>query len=111
MIGFAAAIAALGLAMNSPAVIIGAMVIAPLMSAIFGISLGVVMALGTRPNPLVFTDAPGLEQDDIHACAPKVQRSRQAGIAAADDNHLCVRGELFTHKYLLDYRYYEIVML
>jgi uncharacterized hydrophobic protein (TIGR00271 family) len=43
MIGFAAAIAALGLVMDSPAVIIGAMVIAPLMSAIFGISLGVVM--------------------------------------------------------------------
>ena len=42
MIGFAAAIAALGLLMNSPAVIIGAMVIAPLMAAIFGISLGIV---------------------------------------------------------------------
>jgi uncharacterized hydrophobic protein (TIGR00271 family) len=42
MIGLAAAIAALGLMMDSPAVIIGAMVIAPLMSAIFGISMGVV---------------------------------------------------------------------
>jgi uncharacterized hydrophobic protein (TIGR00271 family) len=42
LIGLAATIAALGLLMDSPAVIIGAMVIAPLMSAIFGISLGVV---------------------------------------------------------------------
>ncbi len=42
LIGLAAAIAALGLQMNSAAVIIGAMVIAPLMSAIMGISLGVV---------------------------------------------------------------------
>jgi uncharacterized hydrophobic protein (TIGR00271 family) len=42
MIGFAAAIATMGLLMNSPAVIIGAMVIAPLMSAIFGVSLGIV---------------------------------------------------------------------
>ena len=42
MIGFAAAIASLGLLINSPAVIIGAMVIAPLMSAIFGISMGIV---------------------------------------------------------------------
>lgn len=42
LIAFAAAIASLGLAIDSAAVIIGAMVIAPLMSAIFGISLGVV---------------------------------------------------------------------
>ncbi len=42
MIGFAAAIASLGLLMNSAAVIIGAMVIAPLMSAIFGLSMGIV---------------------------------------------------------------------
>ena len=42
LIALAAAIAALGLQMNSPAVIIGAMIIAPLMSAIFGISMGVV---------------------------------------------------------------------
>jgi uncharacterized hydrophobic protein (TIGR00271 family) len=42
MISLAAAIAALGLLMDSPAVIIGAMVIAPLMSAIFGISMGIV---------------------------------------------------------------------
>jgi uncharacterized hydrophobic protein (TIGR00271 family) len=42
LIALAAAIATLGLLMNSPAVIIGAMIIAPLMSAIFGISMGVV---------------------------------------------------------------------
>jgi uncharacterized hydrophobic protein (TIGR00271 family) len=42
LISIAAAIATLGLLMDSPAVIIGAMVIAPLMSAILGISLGVV---------------------------------------------------------------------
>jgi len=42
LITLAAAIAALGLLLNSPAVIIGAMVIAPLMSPILGISLGVV---------------------------------------------------------------------
>jgi uncharacterized hydrophobic protein (TIGR00271 family) len=46
LIGFAAAIAALGLLMNSPAVIIGAMLIAPLMSAIFGTSLGMVQGDG-----------------------------------------------------------------
>jgi uncharacterized hydrophobic protein (TIGR00271 family) len=40
LIGLAAAIATLGLLMDSAAVIIGAMVIAPLMSAILGISLG-----------------------------------------------------------------------
>ena len=42
MIGLSAAIAAVGLMQNSPAVIIGAMLVAPLMAAIFGISLGVV---------------------------------------------------------------------
>ena len=42
MIGCSAAIASLGLMMDSAAVIIGAMVIAPLMTAIFGISLGIV---------------------------------------------------------------------
>jgi len=42
LIALAAAIAALGLQMNSAAVIIGAMIIAPLMSAIFGISMGIV---------------------------------------------------------------------
>jgi len=42
LIGFAATIASLGLLMNSAAVIIGAMLIAPLMSAIFGLSLGIV---------------------------------------------------------------------
>ncbi len=42
MIGCAAAIASLGLMMDSAAVIIGAMVIAPLMTAIFGICLGIV---------------------------------------------------------------------
>lgn len=42
MIGLAAAIAAFGLLQNSPAVIIGAMLVAPLMSALFGLSLGVV---------------------------------------------------------------------
>lgn len=42
LIGFAAAIASLGLMMDSAAVVIGAMVIAPLMSAIFGISMGIV---------------------------------------------------------------------
>lgn len=42
LIALAAAVATLGLLMNSPAVIIGAMVIAPFMSSILGISLGVV---------------------------------------------------------------------
>ncbi len=42
MIGLSAAIAAVGLLQNSAAVIIGAMLVAPLMAAIFGLSLGVV---------------------------------------------------------------------
>lgn len=42
MIALAAALASLGLLQNSPAVIIGAMLVAPLMAAIFGLSLGVV---------------------------------------------------------------------
>jgi uncharacterized hydrophobic protein (TIGR00271 family) len=42
MIALAAAIATFGLLQNSPAVIIGAMLVAPLMAAIFGLSLGVV---------------------------------------------------------------------
>jgi uncharacterized hydrophobic protein (TIGR00271 family) len=42
MITLSAAIAALGLLLNSPAVIIGAMLVAPLMAAIFGLSLGIV---------------------------------------------------------------------
>ncbi|HNS50013.1 MAG TPA: DUF389 domain-containing protein [Anaerolineae bacterium] len=42
MIGLAAAIAAFGLLQNSPAVIIGAMLVAPLMAALFGLSLGIV---------------------------------------------------------------------
>ncbi len=46
MIGLAAGIAALGLLLNSPAVIIGAMLVAPLMAAIVGIGLGIVQADG-----------------------------------------------------------------
>jgi uncharacterized hydrophobic protein (TIGR00271 family) len=42
MIGLSAAIATFGLLQNSPAVIIGAMLVAPLMAAIFGLSLSVV---------------------------------------------------------------------
>lgn len=42
MIALSAAIATLGLLLNSPAVIIGAMLVAPLMAAIFGLSLGIV---------------------------------------------------------------------
>ena len=42
MMGLSAAIATIGLLQNSPAVIIGAMLVAPLMAAIFGLSLGVV---------------------------------------------------------------------
>lgn len=42
MIGLAAVLAGLGLLLNSPAVIIGAMLVAPLMSAIVGMGLGVV---------------------------------------------------------------------
>jgi len=42
MIGLAAAIAALGLLLNSPAVIIGAMLVAPLMAAVIALGLGVV---------------------------------------------------------------------
>ncbi len=44
MIGLASAIAALGLLLNSPAVIIGAMLVAPLMSAIMGMGLGSIQA-------------------------------------------------------------------
>ncbi|MBN2005238.1 MAG: DUF389 domain-containing protein [Anaerolineae bacterium] len=43
MITLAAAIAALGLILNSPAVIIGAMLVAPLMSAILGMGLALVL--------------------------------------------------------------------
>ncbi len=46
MIGLASAIAALGLMLNSPAVIIGAMLVAPLMSAIMGLGLGAIQADG-----------------------------------------------------------------
>ncbi len=42
MSGLASAIAALGLLLNSPAVIIGAMLVAPLMQAVIGLGLGVV---------------------------------------------------------------------
>jgi uncharacterized hydrophobic protein (TIGR00271 family) len=42
MIGLSGAIATFGLLLNSPAVIIGAMLVAPLMAAIFGLSLGLV---------------------------------------------------------------------
>lgn len=42
MIGLAAGIAAFGLLLNSPAVIIGAMLVAPLMAAIIGIGLAVI---------------------------------------------------------------------
>ena len=42
MIGLSATIATLGLLLDSPAVIIGAMLVAPLMSAIVGLGLGVV---------------------------------------------------------------------
>ena len=42
MMALASAIASFGLLLNSPAVIIGAMLVAPLMAAIFGMSLGVV---------------------------------------------------------------------
>lgn len=44
MIGLAAGIAALGLLLNSPAVIIGAMLVAPLMAAIMGLGLGMIQA-------------------------------------------------------------------
>jgi uncharacterized hydrophobic protein (TIGR00271 family) len=43
MIGLSAGIASLGLLLNSPAVIIGAMLVAPLMAAIVGLGMGVVM--------------------------------------------------------------------
>ena len=42
MIGLSSAIAGFGLLLNSPAVIIGAMLVAPLMAAIVGVGLGVV---------------------------------------------------------------------
>lgn len=44
MIALASAIASLGLLLNSPAVIIGAMLVAPLMSAIMGMGLGTIQA-------------------------------------------------------------------
>ena len=43
MIGLSACIAGLGLVLNSPAVIIGAMLIAPLMSAIVGMGMAIVL--------------------------------------------------------------------
>jgi uncharacterized hydrophobic protein (TIGR00271 family) len=43
MTGLAAGIAALGLLLDSPAVIIGAMLVAPLMAAIVGLGMGIVM--------------------------------------------------------------------
>jgi uncharacterized hydrophobic protein (TIGR00271 family) len=43
MIALAAGIAALGLLLNSPAVIIGAMLVAPLMAAIVGLGMGIMM--------------------------------------------------------------------
>lgn len=43
MIGLAAAIASLGLLLDSPAVIIGAMLVAPLMAAIVGLGMGIMM--------------------------------------------------------------------
>ncbi len=43
MITLAAALAALGLLLNSPAVIIGAMLVAPLMTAILGMGLSIIM--------------------------------------------------------------------
>jgi uncharacterized hydrophobic protein (TIGR00271 family) len=43
LIGLSSVIAALGLLLNSPAVVIGAMLVAPLMSPILGFSLGVVL--------------------------------------------------------------------
>lgn len=46
MIGLAAGIATLGLFLDSPAVIIGAMLVAPLMAAIVGIGLGTIQADG-----------------------------------------------------------------
>ncbi|MCB9079643.1 MAG: universal stress protein, partial [Anaerolineaceae bacterium] len=46
MIGLAAGIAALGLLLNSPAVIIGAMLVAPLMAAIIGMGLAMIQADG-----------------------------------------------------------------
>lgn len=42
MIGLAAVLASFGLLLNSPAIIIGAMLVAPLMSAIMGLGLGIV---------------------------------------------------------------------
>lgn len=44
MIGLATGIAALGLLLDSPAVIIGAMLVAPLMAAIMGLGLGMIQA-------------------------------------------------------------------
>lgn len=46
MIGLATGIATLGLLVNSPAVIIGAMLVAPLMSAIMGLGLAMIQADG-----------------------------------------------------------------
>ena len=57
MISLSAGIASLGLMLNSPAVIIGAMLVAPLMAAILGLGLGMVQAdirlLGLSGNATV----------------------------------------------------------
>lgn len=67
MIAFSAAIAAMGLLLDSPAVIIGAMLVAPLMSAIVGVGLGVILggaellrkALGTSFQGMLLAIAVG----------------------------------------------------
>lgn len=60
MIGLSSGIAALGLMLDSPAVIIGAMLVAPLMAAIMGMGLGVIQADGRLLQLAVKATAQGM---------------------------------------------------
>jgi uncharacterized hydrophobic protein (TIGR00271 family) len=60
MIAFSAAIAAMGLLLDSPAVIIGAMLVAPLMSAIVGVGLGVILGGAELLRKALWTSFQGM---------------------------------------------------
>jgi uncharacterized membrane protein len=60
MIAFSAAIAAMGLLLDSPAVIIGAMLVAPLMSAIVGVGLGVILGGAELVRKALWTSFQGM---------------------------------------------------
>jgi len=59
MMGLSAVIASLGLLLNSPAIIIGAMLVAPLMSVIVGVGLGIVEGDGDLLRSALLSSAAG----------------------------------------------------